>query len=161
MESIHLRIIEPRDNKEIAQIIRSSLKEFGANHPGTVYYDSTTDDLYSLFKTEGSIYFIAEHVSLMCGGIGIFPSEGLEGDTCELVKFYLSPEYRGIGLGKRMMQQALDFAKKKGYKKVYLESMPELSNAVILYEKFGFEFLSKALGNTGHTSCSIWMLKEL
>lgn len=161
METSSLRKITPADNAEIASIIRSALEEFGANHPGTVYYDSTTDDLYQLFEKQGSIYYIAENESLMCGGVGIYPSDGLEPDTCELVKFYLRPEFRGIGLGKKMMQKALQFAREAGYKKVYIESMPELSNAVKLYKQFGFHHLPCSLGNTGHTGCSIWMLLEL
>ena len=121
----------------------------------------STDDLYQLFKKEGSIYYVAEKESLIYGGIGIYPSDGLDEGVCELVKFYLTPDSRGIGLGKKMMQEALKFAKEAGYKKVYIESMPELSNAVNLYEKFGFRFLNEAMGNTGHTGCSIWMLKDL
>ena len=35
----------------LAQIIRTSLAEFGANKPGTVYFDPTTDALYELFQT--------------------------------------------------------------------------------------------------------------
>ena len=161
MESIRLRTIEVTDNIEIARIIRSALEEFGANHPGTVYYDATTDDLHHLFGKQGRIYYIAENESLMCGGIGIYPSDGLESDTCELVKFYLRPEFRGIGLGKRMMRKALEFARDAGYKKVYIESMPELNKAVKLYEQFGFSHLPCSLGNTGHTGCTIWMLLEL
>jgi putative acetyltransferase len=30
-----------------------------------------------------------------------------------------------------------------------------------LYEKFGFTYLSAAQGNSGHTGCDVWMLKEL
>jgi putative acetyltransferase len=30
-----------------------------------------------------------------------------------------------------------------------------------LYNKVGFEYLDKPLGNTGHTSCPVWMLKKL
>jgi putative acetyltransferase len=48
-----------------------------------------------------------------------------------------------------------------GYKRLYLESLPEFSKAVSMYEKFGFERLDKPLGSSGHTTCNIWMLKEL
>ena len=46
-------------------------------------------------------------------------------------------------------------------KKIYLETMPELKQALHVYEKFGFEYLNGPMGNSGHTGCSLWMLKEI
>jgi len=54
-----IRKIQPGDNPHIAKIIRDALEEFAANHPGTVYFDETTDHLFELFRQEGSAYFIA------------------------------------------------------------------------------------------------------
>ena len=161
MNEIKIRNIEPEDNPFLSQIIKGTLAEFGANHPGTVYYDETTDNLYDVFKKEGSIYFVAVLDGKIIGGGGIYPTEGLDPDTCELVKMYLLPEARGKGLGKTLIQKCLQFAKELGYKKVYLESMPELKQALKVYAKFGFEYLSGPMGNSGHTGCSLWMLKQL
>jgi putative acetyltransferase len=72
-----------------------TLAEFGANHPGTVYYDPTTDALYELFQKNGSIYYVAELNGELIGGAGIYPSDGLPAGTCELVKMYLLPQARG------------------------------------------------------------------
>jgi len=55
----------------------------------------------------------------------------------------------------------MEWAKANGYDQVYLESMPELSKAVSIYENVGFEKLNQALGNSGHCGCDIWMLKKL
>ena len=52
---INIRDISPSDNPFIAKIIRSALEEFGANHPGTVYFDASTDALFELFKTDNII----------------------------------------------------------------------------------------------------------
>ena len=159
MESI--RLITPKDNVALAAVIRAALTEFGANKPGTVYFDPTTDQLFQLFETPGSIYYVAEKDNQILGGCGIFPTAGLPDKTCELVKLYLAPEARGTGLGKALMLKAMAWAKEAGYEQVYLESMPELSNAVTMYEKLGYKRLPKALGNSGHDGCSIWMLKAL
>jgi putative acetyltransferase len=80
------------------------LEEFGANKPGTVYFDASTDALYELFNTTKSQYYIALQNNMVVGGAGIFPTEGLPNDTCELVKMYLHPSARNIGLGKKMIQ---------------------------------------------------------
>lgn len=69
------------------------------------------------------------------------------------------PEARGKGLGTKMMNACLEFAKSAGFESCYLETMPYMDDARKLYKKVGFEFLEKPLGNTGHYSCTVWMLK--
>lgn len=156
-----IRILQPADNPFIATIIRDTLLEFGANHRNTVYDDATTDKLYELFIKKGAAYFVAIVNNNVVGGSGIYPTEGLPDDTCELVKMYLLPQARGRGLGRTLIEKSLNFAKEAGYKNVYLETMPELKQALNVYAKFGFEYLKSPLGNSGHTGCSLWMLKEV
>jgi len=155
-----IRTIQPADNQPLATIVRNTLAEFGANHPGTVYYDPTTDKLYELFQEKESIYYVAERKGVILGGAGLYPSPGLPGDTAELVKMYLVPEARGIGLGKLLIEKVLNFARENNYKKIYIETMPELTQAMKVYEKFGFKYLDGPMGSTGHTGCSVWMLLE-
>lgn len=162
MDHIIIRPIEPADNKAIASIIRTALTEFGANKPGTVFYDDTTDHLYELFTAEPkSGYFIALQDGIIVGGAGYFPTEGLPNNTCELVKMYLNATVRGMGLGRKMIDYVLAAAKKKGYTQVYLETMPELNKAVKVYEQFGFSYLDGPMGNSGHNGCDIWMIRTL
>lgn len=161
MPGVKLRTIQKDDNTQLAQIIRDTLTEFKANKPGTVYFDKTTDELFELFQHPRSVYYVALIDDEIVGGGGIYPSEGLPNGTCELVKMYLLPEARGIGLGKRIIEECLDFAKQNGYSQVYIESMPELENALKVYEKFGFKYLSAPLGNTGHHGCEKWMIRSL
>ena len=159
---IQIRPIEPNDNIDLAKVIRGALEEFGANKPGTVYFDPTTDALFELFNnTPGSYYFVAIINDVLVGGAGIFPTENLPDGTCELVKLYLHKDARGTGLGKQLLNKAMDWAKEYGYKQVYLESMPELSKAVTIYENVGFERINQPLGNSGHCGCDIWMVKPL
>ena len=156
-----IRDLEPADNIAIASVIRDTLTEFGANRPGTVYFDPTTDDLFSLFRKKGSYYQVAMIDGVIVGGGGIYPSDGLPGNTCELVKMYLLPSARGLGLGKKMIAACLENAKQMGYQQVYLETMPELKDALKTYEKFGFTYLDGPLGNTGHFGCALWMIKKI
>lgn len=155
-----IRTIEPRDNAALAKVIRTTLKEFGAAKPGTVYYDETTDRLSEVFQVAGSVYYVAEYRGEIVGGGGIYPTAGLPEGTCELVKMYILPEVRGIGLGSMLIQKSLDFAKAYGYQQVYLETMPELQQALKTYAKFGFEYINAPLGESGHFGCDLWMLKS-
>ena len=158
---VTIRGLRKEDNPILAKIVKDTLAEFGANHPNTVYYDPTTDNLFEVFQTPGSKYFLAEIDGQMVGGGGIYPTDGLDKDTCELVKMYLLPQARGHGLGRLLIERCIAAAKENGYKKIYLETMPELKQAMKVYEKFGFEYLKGPMGNSGHTGCSMWMLKEL
>jgi len=155
------RNIQKEDNAVIAGIVKNTLAEFGANHPGTVYYDPSTDTLFEVFQTPRSIYFVAELDGKVIGGGGIYPTAGLPDDTCELVKMYLLPKGRGLGLGRTLIEKCITAAAENGFKKIYLETMPELKQALKVYAKFGFEYLKGPMGNSGHTGCSLWMLKEL
>ena len=161
MDDISIRLIEQADNTALAMIIRNALTEFNANKPGTVYFDDSTDHLYELFQQQQGVYHVAVFNNHVVGGAGINHTTGLATDTCELAKLYLSPDVRGKGIGKALMERCIDAAKKAGYKKVYLETMPELIAAIPMYEQFGFTYLSGPLGNSGHTGCDIWMIKLL
>ncbi|QNK61864.1 GNAT family N-acetyltransferase [Pedobacter sp. PAMC26386] len=156
--SIMVREIQLQDNAAIAVIIKRSLEEFGLNIPGTAYFDESTNRLYESFQISGSKYYVAVEQDEIIGGVGIYPSNGLPEDTVELVKMYLAPAHRGKGLGKMLMQKCIALAGELGYKNIYLESMPELAAAVSAYEKLGFKLLDQPIGDTGHYSCSIWML---
>ena len=161
LDTVQIRQIEPSDNEVLARIIRSTLTEFGENKPGTVFTDPTTDDLYNLFQHTGSWYYVATLGTEVLGGGGIFPSEGLPTDTCELVKMYLVPGARKIGLGRKLIGLCLEKAGEMGYRHVYLETMPALRQAVRAYEQFGFRRLTGPMGNTGHFGCDVWMILDL
>ncbi|MDP4237965.1 MAG: GNAT family N-acetyltransferase [Bacteroidota bacterium] len=158
---IIIRNIKKNDNPLLAELIRTVFREFNIDQPGTVYTDPATDNLFELFQNDQSAYFVAEKAEQLMGGCGIYPTDGLTESCAELVKFYLSPESRGKGIGKRLLEASLNKAKELGYRQIYLESFPELDKAIGMYAKAGFKALNKPLGNSGHTACTIWMIKEL
>ena len=160
-QSVIIREIQKGDQESLAKIIRSSLEEFGAAKQGTVYYDSTTDNLSELFRQERSSYFVAQVSGWVAGGAGIFPTQGLEEDTCELVKMYVSSRARKKGIGQLLLQTCMKDARQKGFRKMYIETMPELTLAIQMYLKAGFNYIEGPLGSSGHTGCSIFMLKTL
>ena len=113
------------------------------------------------FKQKDLAYFVATINGEVIAGAGIFPTEGLPYNTCELVKMYVSSAARGKGLGKILLQQCIDEAKNNGFEKMYLESMPELTHAIAMYKKYGFTFIPSPLGNSGHSGCDLFMIREL
>lgn len=159
--AVTFRKIRKEDNESIAGLIRSVFREFNIARPGTVYFDPTTDDLYGLFRTEGSEYWIAEENGKIIGGCGVYPTPGLPGGCAELVKLYLNASSRGKGIGWQLMELTFESARRMGFSQLYLESLPELGKAISLYEKTGFRKIAGPLGNSGHFGCTIWMIKDL
>ncbi len=158
---MQIRKINKVDNLFLAKMIRQVFDEHQAPQKGTVYSDPTTDNLFDLFQAEKSLLWVAEIDNEIVGCCGIFPTKGLPEKCAELVKFYLSAKARGKGIGKSLMEKSIESARELGYTELYLESLPEFSNAVSIYEKQGFLKLDQPLGESGHTTCNIWMLKKL
>jgi putative acetyltransferase len=161
MENIFIRKIHKEDNDELKAIIREVFEEHDAPREGTVFSDPTTNDLFGLFNKDRSVLWVAEECGVIAGCCGVYPTKGLDGDCAELVKFYLISNARGKGIGKSLMLQSIQSAKDLGFNRLYLESLPEFSKAVSMYERLGFERLVMPMGSSGHGSCNIWMIKEL
>lgn len=160
-DTIVIREIEDKDNSKIAKAIRFVLIEMGVPKVGTAYEDSALDCMTETYNYSKKAYFVVESNNEIIGGAGIAPLENYEGNVAELQKMYFMPEARGKGLGSEMMEKCLNFAKQAGYDQCYLETLPYMDDARKLYRKVGFEFIEEPMGNTGHYSCSVWMLKDL
>ena len=161
LNSFKIREIKPRDNQKIAKVIRSILIEFGVPKVGTAYADKILDTLYETYNTEKAFYYIIEKDNEIFGGAGIKQLDNFDGNVCELQKMYFLPEARGIGLGSEMMNICLTKAKEFGFEQCYLETLPYMNAARKLYRKVGFQDLDTPMGNTGHYSCDLWMIKNL
>lgn len=156
-----IRKIEPADNAAVAKVIRNVLIEHNVPKVGTAYADASLDCMFETYSSGKSAYFVIESEGKITGGAGIAPLENGPADTCELQKMYFLPQARGTGLGTLMMQACLAFAGEAGFSRCYLETMPYMLDAQKLYKKSGFDYLDAPMGNTGHTSCPVWMIKDL
>ena len=156
-----IRKIEQKDNLAVAQIVRSVMMELGAPKVGTAYADPNLESMYETYQKPNAVYFVVESDGKIIGGAGIDRLENAEETICELQKMYFLPEARGLGVGSKMIELCLQKAKEFGFKKCYLETMPFMVDAQKLYKKSGFYNIDGFMGNTGHTYCSVWMLKDL
>lgn len=156
-----IRPILESDNNAVADLIREVLREHRADKPGTAFADSNLNRLFQTFRQPGAAYFVAEDSTGIVGGGGIYPTPDLPAGYCELVKLYLHRSARGRGTGFKLISTCFTVARDAGYSHMYLETMPELSNAIAFYENLGFKQLTHALGQSGHFNCNIWMLCEI
>lgn len=156
-----IRKIQVSDNPFIAKVIRDVFHELDAPKEGTAYADPILDSLFEVYQTPKTVYFVVEVDGEICGGAGIGILKDNDTTICELQKMYFAPKIRGKGIAKEVMQMCLNFAKEQGYLYCYIETLPFMKAAQKLYVKSGFDYIEKPLGTTGHTSCDVFMLKEL
>ncbi|WP_034040297.1 GNAT family N-acetyltransferase [Wocania ichthyoenteri] len=160
-DTIVIREIKPEDNAQIEAIIRACFHEFKIPLEGTAFADNETPRMYESYQNSNDVYYVIDDNGTILGGGGIKPLKGFEADVCEIQKMYFSPKVRGKGYGKLMFERCMQAAKAFGYKQCYLESASQLKTAIHIYETNGFKHLKGALGNTGHYSCGVWMIKDI
>lgn len=152
-----IRLIEPRDNAAVEQVIRSCLIEFGANHAGTAWADPDLGRFSEVYAAPGNRYWVAESDGRIVGGTGI---GALTEDICELQKMYCLPQARGTGLAHELIERALAFAAAH-YKSCYLETLENMTAAQRFYEKHGFARVTEPVVQTEHYACDVRYLRAL
>lgn len=161
MVSYKIQEIKPLHDTAICEIIKKVGEEFGAIGEGFGPSDLEVNAMSQNYNDErSSRYFVATIKGRVAGGSGIASFDG-SNEVCELRKLFLLPASRGLGIGKNLTEDCLKYAKSKGYKKCYLDTLGRMKSAIYLYEKLGFEHLDKPLEGTIHNSCDVWMLKVL
>ena len=156
----NIREIQQKDNKSVESVIRTCLIEFGANHEGTAWADPDLCRFSEIYNTVGNKYWVIEDENgTILGGVGIGNLEGTD-KICELQKMYCLPQIRGTGLSHKLMDIALNYAKKY-YKKCYLETLPNMIAAQKFYEKHGFIHIYEPVIKTEHFACDVLYIKDL
>ena len=156
-----IRLVRQSDNQVLAQVIREVLIEMDVPRQGTAFADPELDAIYEAYLGENANSWVLCNGNHIMGGAGIAPLVDGPRGYCELQKMYFLPEARGKGFGGQMIQKCLTQARSFGYTDCYLETMPNMNHAQKLYKKWGFTYIDQPIGNTGHCSCPVWMVKPL
>ena len=161
MDGIIIREIKKEDNQQIAVVIREVFIADNFPKTGTAFADTQLDFMFEAYDKPKAAYFVVENNGKIIGGAGVSQLESTEENICELQKMYFLQEARGKGIGFQIILKCLEKATELDYSKCYLETLPEMLTAQHLYKKAGFEYLCAPMGNTGHTTCPVWMIKNL
>jgi len=130
-----LRPANNSDCGQIANLVFGVLGEYGLK-PDPASTDADIKDIESSYFSRGGTFLVleAEDRSIV-GAYGLYP---LKEHTCELRKMYLHKTYRGRGLGKLLLDDALAKARQLGFTKMVLETASVLKEAIALYKSYGF-----------------------
>lgn len=157
-----IRLIEPKDNQAVKQLVLDTLAEFALFGEGFAGVDKELDDMCGAYADVLSAYYVVESEGEITGVGGYAPLLGtVPGTIVELRKMYLTPKLRGLGMGQRLIDLCVNESAIKGYKQMYLETVPAMQAAQSLYQKNGFKYTVQRMGDTGHSNCSVMMVRKL
>lgn len=110
----------------------------------TPRFDKDLDNLEEIYLKKGGNFWILIKNKKVFGTIAV---RKLTKNKVQLKRFYLLKKLRGKGLGKKMLQNALFFCEKQGYKTLYADVACKMQQAVKFYLKNGFKVIKKEKGN--------------
>jgi len=159
---IEYRKIKISDNQALGKVMEEVLIEYNAVEGGSMLGDPTCFRMFQEYTEDKSVYYIALVDGKLVGGCGVkkVPNQN-DNSICELQRMYILKVARGKKIGKTLIQKCISKAKEFGYKKMYLETFPQMTEAISLYQRNGFYHIDYAIGETGHDACDVKMLKDL
>ncbi len=159
MQMIEIKPIQLHQVEEVKRVIVAVCSEiFQVSEDTILRYDamSDVDDVRSHYLDNNGTFLVLvdEGRVVGCGAI-----RRLNDDICELKRMWFLKDYRGRGLGIKMAQMLLDFAREAGYKRVRLDTANEekQAQALKLYQRLGFYCIERY----NDSFCTVFMEKML
>ncbi len=110
-------------------------REYGWDHTFEAYVAVPLSEFILNMGDQERIW-IVEKEDVVTGSLAIVKGPG---DSAQLRWFLLHPDIRGIGIGKILMEEALEFCRLSGYRTVFLWTEARLAAAASLYTTYGFK----------------------
>ncbi|MCX7170409.1 MAG: GNAT family N-acetyltransferase, partial [Proteobacteria bacterium] len=136
--TITLRTLSAADVPELEQV-RQFFRNYAAWLGVDLCFQNFDQEMATLpgsYASPQGRLFYAEHDGVPAGCVGIRPlSEGV----CELKRLYVAPAQRGLGVGRQLVVAAIHAARETGYRKILLDTLPNMRIAVKLYRELGFQ----------------------
>jgi putative acetyltransferase len=154
-----LRPATNADCRPVTDLVYAVLAEYHLA-PDPAGTDADLNDIeQSYLQRGGAFYVLEDRDGSIVGSYGLYPipdrgpqaagrrpeapavsslPSPVSRGVCELRKMYLHRDYRGRGLGRRLLEDALTNARRLGFARMTLETASVLKEAIGLYESYGF-----------------------
>jgi GNAT superfamily N-acetyltransferase len=132
-----IRIVEAQSEEEVARV-RELFLEYAASLSFDLCFQEFDRELAGLpgpyGAPEGRMLLALEgDVAVGCAAL-----RRLDKDVCEMKRLFVRPAFRGRGVGRGLAQSAIDEARKIGYKRMKLDTVASMQEAIALYRSLGF-----------------------
>ncbi|HUP19255.1 MAG TPA: GNAT family N-acetyltransferase [Gemmatimonadota bacterium] len=135
--AVWIRPFARGDDRAVRELVTRVLGEFDLtlDPEGT---DADLADVEAAYRGGGGEFWVVEDgTGRIVGTCGLWPVPG-DAARCELRKMYLDPSLRGRGMGRQLLETALEHARAAGRTRVELETNHRMTAAMALYEAYGF-----------------------
>jgi putative acetyltransferase len=122
---------ERPDTGDARQLIEELEAHLASHYPDESRHGYSVDKLIA----QGVAFFVIRQdgVPAGCGGVQLFGTE-----YGELKRMYVRPQFRGLGLGKLLLDRLAEYARMNGIRLLRLETGIHQHEAIKLYERYGF-----------------------
>jgi ribosomal protein S18 acetylase RimI-like enzyme len=133
---IGFQVVEAKaeDAQQMASLFRRVWREFEDRLPAGLLdaRRPTTEEVKEWIEQDP--FFIVKIAGRVVGIVGC----SLEGDSCQLKRMVVDSQYRRQGIGSALTKRVIEYAKQHQARKVWLDTLPVLKEAIAMYRKHGF-----------------------
>src|ERR1051326_7499709 len=118
--------------------IRVIFREYAALVGSAICFQSFERELSELpgaYASPGGTLLLAEEDDRVAGCVAL---RQLNPVTGEMKRLYVRPAFRGLGLGRLLVERVIAAARTRGYERLCLDTLPRLHEALAMYRRFGF-----------------------
>lgn len=126
---IKIRKYRDADENKVKELINSVLKSIYGKDSGVEKWEN--------FK-EYAVFYVAEEDSNILGTAALKKADD---GTIKLKRMYVDQKIQHKGLGTRLFEKILEYAKKNNVKRIILTTLPEMKSGTAFYIKQGFKII--------------------
>jgi ribosomal protein S18 acetylase RimI-like enzyme len=124
-------VIEPADD---VSVVRELILEYAASLSVDLGFQDFEHEVATL-----DTYYELMLVARIDGDVaGCVALRRIDDEVCEMKRLYVRPRFRGRDLGRALANAIIGEARKRGYERMRLDTLPSMSSAMALYESLGF-----------------------
>ena len=130
--------LDPAATASDLEAVRSLFQEYADSlgvDLGYQGFDRELRDLPGDYAAPTGTLLLARSNDDIVGCVGV---RALDERTAEMKRLYVRPSGRGLGLGRTLAEAAIDFAKRAGFERMRLDTLPQMQQAQELYRRLGF-----------------------
>jgi putative acetyltransferase len=159
LERLLMATIVRAETAEHFDWARSLISEYAASLPVDVSYEHVPEECARLpgeYAPPRGALLLALAEGAPAGCIALRP---LDVDVCEMKRVYLRPAWRGRGIGRALAVSIVESARRIGYRRMRLDTIPAMKPAIALYRSMGFRVIAPYRAIP--TACAFFMELDL